>query len=46
MGTVTRTGALGLGHALKCLNNFLSASGLANAAEAIIVGKPSASTPR
>ena len=39
MGTVTRTGALGSGHALKCLNNFLSASGLANAAEAVIVGR-------
>ena len=39
MGKVFRTGPLGSGHALKALNNFLSASGLAAACEALIVGK-------
>jgi len=39
MGTVYRTGALGSGHAMKVLNNYLSASGLAAACEAVIIGK-------
>lgn len=39
MGTVTRTGALGSGHAMKLLNNYLSASGLAAASEAVLIGK-------
>ena len=39
MGTVYRTGGLGSGHALKALNNYVSAAGLAAAAEAVIVGR-------
>ncbi|MEL7154748.1 MAG: NAD(P)-dependent oxidoreductase [Pseudomonadota bacterium] len=39
MGTVTRTGGLGSGHAMKLLNNYLSASGLAAASEAVLIGK-------
>ncbi|MEO1493429.1 MAG: NAD(P)-dependent oxidoreductase [Pseudomonadota bacterium] len=39
MGTVTRTGALGSGHAMKLLNNYLSASGLAAACEAVLIGR-------
>jgi 3-hydroxyisobutyrate dehydrogenase len=39
MGKVTRTGALGSGHAMKLLNNYLSAAGLAAACEAVTVGK-------
>ena len=39
MGTVTRTGGLGSGHAMKLLNNYLSASGLAAASEAVLIGR-------
>lgn len=39
MGEVVRTGGLGSGHAMKLLNNYLSASGLAAASEALLVGK-------
>ncbi|MFK7942628.1 MAG: NAD(P)-dependent oxidoreductase [Paracoccaceae bacterium] len=39
MGAVVRTGGLGSGHAMKLLNNYLSASGLAAASEAVLVGK-------
>jgi len=39
MGTVYRTGGLGSGHAMKVLNNYLSASGLAAACEAVLIGK-------
>ena len=39
MGKVTRTGALGSGHAMKLLNNYLSAAGLAAACEAVTIGK-------
>ncbi len=39
MGRVFRTGPLGSGHALKALNNFVSAAGLAAACEAVIVGQ-------
>lgn len=39
MGKITRTGALGSGHAMKLLNNYLSAAGLAAACEAVSVGK-------
>jgi 3-hydroxyisobutyrate dehydrogenase len=39
MGTVYRTGPLGSGHAMKVLNNYLSASGLAAACEAVSIGK-------
>lgn len=37
MGTVIPTGPLGSGHALKALNNFVSAAGLAAACEALII---------
>jgi 3-hydroxyisobutyrate dehydrogenase len=39
MGTVHRTGALGSGHALKALNNYVSAAGLIATCEALTVGK-------
>ena len=39
MGTVYRTGPLGSGHAMKVLNNYLSASGLAAACEAVRIGR-------
>ena len=39
MGNVVRTGDLGSGHAMKLLNNYLSASGLAAACEAVRVGR-------
>ncbi len=39
MGKVYRTGPLGSGHAMKVLNNYLSASGLAAACEAVLVGR-------
>lgn len=39
MGTVVRTGGLGSGHAMKLLNNYLSASGLAAASEAVLIGR-------
>ena len=39
MGNVVRTGGLGSGHAMKLLNNYLSASGLAAACEAVLIGR-------
>ncbi|HEY8418284.1 MAG TPA: NAD(P)-dependent oxidoreductase [Limnochordales bacterium] len=36
---VFRTGPLGSGHAMKALNNFVSAAGLIAAAEALLVGR-------
>jgi 3-hydroxyisobutyrate dehydrogenase len=39
MGKVFTTGAAGTGHAMKALNNFLSAANLAVAAEAVIAGQ-------
>ena len=39
MGKITRTGALGSGHAMKLLNNYLSAAGLAAACEAVTIGR-------
>jgi 3-hydroxyisobutyrate dehydrogenase len=39
MGTVHRTGGLGSGHALKALNNYVSAAGLIATCEAMVVGK-------
>jgi len=39
MGKVYRTGPLGSGHAMKVLNNYLSASGLAAACEAVLIGR-------
>ena len=34
-----RTGPLGSGHAMKCLNNYVAATGLAAACEAVLIGK-------
>ncbi|MDH3596711.1 MAG: NAD(P)-dependent oxidoreductase [Rhodospirillales bacterium] len=39
MGTVVRTGPLGSGHAMKALNNFVSAAGLLAVCEALIVAE-------
>ncbi|MEM7743485.1 MAG: NAD(P)-dependent oxidoreductase [Pseudomonadota bacterium] len=39
MGDVIRTGPLGSGHAMKLMNNYLSAAGLAAASEAVLIGK-------
>lgn len=39
MGKVHRVGALGNGHAMKALNNYVSAAGLVAACEALIVGE-------
>ncbi len=39
MGTVHRTGPLGSGHAMKALNNFVSAAGLIATCEALIIGQ-------
>ncbi|MEO1193279.1 MAG: NAD(P)-dependent oxidoreductase [Pseudomonadota bacterium] len=39
MGRIFRTGKLGSGHALKALNNYVSAAGLEAACEAVIVGE-------
>lgn len=39
MGKVFATGPSGSGHAMKALNNFLSAANLAIAAEAVIAGQ-------
>jgi 3-hydroxyisobutyrate dehydrogenase len=38
MGKVLRTGPLGSGHAMKALNNYVSAAGLAAACEALLIG--------
>jgi len=37
--SIFRTGALGSGHAMKALNNYVSAAGLAAAAEAVLIGQ-------
>lgn len=39
LGDVVRCGDLGAGHAMKLLNNYLSASGLAAACEAVLIGR-------
>jgi 3-hydroxyisobutyrate dehydrogenase len=39
MGTVMPTGALGTGHAMKALNNYVSAAGLIATCEALMVGE-------
>ncbi|GAC1343993.1 MAG: NAD(P)-dependent oxidoreductase [Myxococcales bacterium] len=39
LGTVSHVGTLGCGHALKALNNFVSACGLVAACEAMVIGK-------
>lgn len=38
MGKVFRTGGPASGHAMKCMNNFLSAGSLALASEAVVLG--------
>ncbi len=38
MGTVHRTGKLGSGHAMKSLNNYVSAAGLVATSEALVIG--------
>lgn len=39
MGTVHRTGPLGSGHAMKALNNYVSAAGLVATSEALVIGQ-------
>ena len=43
--TVIPTGPLGSGHAMKALNNYVSAAGLVAACEALLVGKAFGLTP-
>jgi len=38
-GSIFRTGALGSGHAMKALNNYVSAAGLVAAVEALQIGR-------
>src|SRR5690606_6441672 len=38
MGTVTRTGAIGTGHAMKALNNLVSSGGFLIGIEALLIG--------
>lgn len=45
-GTVFLTGALGSGHAMKALNNYLSAAALATTAEALMAGERFGIDPR
>jgi 3-hydroxyisobutyrate dehydrogenase len=46
MGRVVRTGPLGSGHAVKALNNFVSAAGLLAVCEALIVAERFGLDPR
>jgi len=39
MGTLHRTGPLGSGHAMKALNNYVSAAGLIATCEALVIGQ-------
>jgi 3-hydroxyisobutyrate dehydrogenase len=39
MGTVHRTGSLGSGHAIKALNNYVSAAGLLATCEALAIAE-------
>jgi 3-hydroxyisobutyrate dehydrogenase len=39
MGSIVRVGALGAGHAMKALNNYVSSAGLAAACEALFIGR-------
>lgn len=39
MGNVIRTGALGSGHAMKAINNYVSAAGLIATAEALLIAE-------
>lgn len=39
MGQIHRTGPLGAGHAMKALNNYVSAAGLIAASEALVIGQ-------
>jgi len=46
MGRVFRTGGTGTGHAMKALNNYLSAVALAATAEAVLAGERAGIDPR
>lgn len=46
MGTVYRAGALGAGHAVKALNNYVSAAGLVAISEALIIGEKFGLSPK
>lgn len=46
MGKIHRTGPLGSGHAMKALNNYVSAAGLVATAEALVVGARFGLDPR
>lgn len=46
MGTIHRTGRLGFGHAMKSLNNYVSAAGLMAASEALVVGETFGLSPK
>jgi 3-hydroxyisobutyrate dehydrogenase len=46
MGKVHRTGRLGSGHAMKALNNYVSAAGLVATSEALVVGARFGLDPR
>ncbi len=46
MGTVYRAGALGSGHAVKALNNYVSAAGLIAISEALVVGERFGLSPK
>lgn len=46
MGRVFMTGASGTGHAMKALNNYLSAAALATTAEAVLAGERFGIDPR
>ena len=46
MGTIYRTGMLGSGHAMKALNNYVSAAGLIATSEALVIGEKFGLSPR
>ncbi len=46
MGTVYRTGPLGAGHAMKALNNYVSAAGLIATSEALVIGERFGLSPK
>jgi 3-hydroxyisobutyrate dehydrogenase len=46
MGTIYRTGGLGSGHAMKALNNYVSAAGLIATSEALVIGERFGLSPK
>jgi 3-hydroxyisobutyrate dehydrogenase len=46
MGTIYRTGPLGSGHAMKALNNYVSAAGLIATSEALVIGERFGLSPK